>query len=94
MTYAFGPLDGNGTTNLNVLGPNSGKAGAIREFVRALCSTSAEDTALDPYSGSSLVSEIGTVISASGFTLPPIHSNESTSFNRDTNSNCDVQSEQ
>ncbi len=35
VTYAFGPLDGNGTTNLNVLGPTSGKAGAIREFVRA-----------------------------------------------------------
>jgi hypothetical protein len=92
VSYAFGPLDGNGTTNLNVLGPTGGKGGAIREFVRLLCSTAAENTALDPYTGSSLVSEVGAVISGSGFTLPPIHSNESTSFNRDANSDCDVQS--
>ena len=93
VTYAFGPLDGNGTTNLNVQGPVGGKGGAIREFVRLLCSTSAENTGLDPYTGLSLVSEVGAVISNSGFTLPPIHSNESTSFNRDANSDCDVQSE-
>ncbi len=93
VTYAFGPLDGNGTTNLNVVGPTSGKGGALREFVRLLCSTSAENTAVDPYTGASLVSEVGAVITGSGFTLPPIHSNESTSFNRTPNSDCDVQSE-
>ena len=60
---------------------------------RSLCSTGAEDTALDPYTGTSLVSEIGSVIAFSGFTLPPIHSNESRSFQRDANSDCDVQSE-
>ena len=93
VTFAFGPLDGNGTTNLNVLGPTSGKAGALREFVRLLCSTSAENTALDPYTGASLVSEVGAVITGSGFTLPPIHSNESTIYNRTANSDCDVQAE-
>jgi hypothetical protein len=93
VTFANGPFDGNGTTNLNVLGPTGGKAGGIREFVRMLCSTSAEDTALDPYTGNSLVSEVGAVIAASGFTLPPIHSNESTTFNRTPNSDCDVQAE-
>ncbi len=32
-----GPVNGNGSTDFNVLGPSSGKGGAVREFVRFLC---------------------------------------------------------
>jgi ABC-type phosphate transport system substrate-binding protein len=85
----------NGTVDANVLGATGGAGGAVREFVRFVCRDSAESTftadgikqasPTDPYTGLSDLSEIGTVISGSGFTLPP------TSL-RTPGSNCDVQS--
>jgi ABC-type phosphate transport system substrate-binding protein len=89
------PVNANGTTDANVLGPTSGAGGAVREFVRFVCRDKAETTftangevqssPTDPYTGVSDLTEISNVLSASGFTLPP-------TADRTPGSDCDVQS--
>jgi len=73
----------NGTADLPVSGGTSGKSGAIREFVRFLCRTKAENeetvspavyAPTDPYTGVADYTEIGSVISGSGFTAIPVAS--------------------
>jgi ABC-type phosphate transport system substrate-binding protein len=84
----------NGTTDLYVSGGSSGKAGAVREFIRFVCRTKTENTytpasggtafaPVDPYTGVADYNEIGTTITGSGFTLIP-------QSLRSTGSNCDV----
>jgi hypothetical protein len=93
--FSGGPVNENGTTDLNINGASSGSAGAVKEFIRFLCRTKAENqftangttqfAPTDPYTGVAEYTEIGNVIGASGFTLPP-------TFDRSAGSNCDVQS--
>jgi hypothetical protein len=92
--FAGGPVNANGTTDLNVPGASSGAGGAVREFVRFLCRDKAESeftangtiqfSPTDPYTNVADYTEIGNVISDNGFTLVP------TSV-RSIASNCDVQ---
>jgi hypothetical protein len=95
---AVGPLNDNGTVDLNVEGASSGKGGAVREFVRFLCRTKAQNTdgsisqPTDAYTGASEYSEIQTVISGSGFTLTPTTDAQYPNDVRTKGTNCDVQS--
>ena len=89
-----GPVNANGTTDLNVLGGTGGPSGAVREFIRFLCRTKAENTftsgtttafsPTDPDTNAPEYNEIGALITSSGFTLPP-------TAVRSSGSNCDVQ---
>jgi len=87
----LGPTNGNGTVDLNINGGTTGKSGAVREFVRFLCRTKAESfsgttpTPADPYTGISDYTDVGSVISGSGFTLIP-------TAQRSPGSNCAVTS--
>ena len=88
-----GPVNANGVTDINVMGGTSGPSGAVREFIRFLCRTKAQNTftsgtttafdPTDPYTGTADFTEIGQVITNSGFTLPP-------TADRSSGSDCDV----
>jgi hypothetical protein len=94
-----GPVNGNGSTDFNVLGPNSGRGGAIREFVRFLCRPGTGSLAAgtniapaDPYTGTSVSAPSATgvggeidnnAVETSGFRPVPI-------VDRSTGSTCDV----
>jgi hypothetical protein len=96
-----GPTNGNGETDFDVLGPTSGKGGAVREFIRFLCrpgtGTFAAGTNIAPadyYTGVTVSAssatgtngEINTnAVETSGFRPVPIS-------DRSTGSTCDVQS--
>jgi len=82
VTFDSGPLNQNGSVDMNVLGAGSGKGGAVREFVRFLCRTSSEADPIDPFTGVDYASEISSVISGSGFTEP--------NYAKTAGSNCDV----
>jgi ABC-type phosphate transport system substrate-binding protein len=77
------PKNGNGTTDINVTGANTGVGGAVREFVRFICRGSAAQEPTDPYTGKSDFTEITSALSASGFEPVPVAL-------RSTGSRCDV----
>lgn len=61
-----------GTVNdLNVVGGTSGKSGAVREFTRFLCRSGTTRQATDPYTGKNYAVEIGSALTAAGFTAVP-----------------------
>jgi ABC-type phosphate transport system substrate-binding protein len=61
-----------GTVNdLNVLGGTGGTSGAVREFTRFLCRSSASQQAVDPYTGINNNTGITTAISNAGYTIVP-----------------------
>jgi ABC-type phosphate transport system substrate-binding protein len=66
-----GPTLPGGGTDLNVTGASGGTAGAVREFTRWLCRSSATAHATDPYTGTNYFSEITTAINKAGFTIVP-----------------------
>jgi ABC-type phosphate transport system substrate-binding protein len=77
------PKNGNGVTDINVEGANTGVGGAVRELVRFVCRKSAGQEPTDPYTGVNELTEIGAAIASSGFEPIP------TSL-RSTGSSCDV----
>lgn len=67
-----GPTLPSGTgTDLNVVGADSGKGGAVREFTRWLCRSGTAAQAIDPYTGKNYAGEITTAINGAGFTVVP-----------------------
>jgi ABC-type phosphate transport system substrate-binding protein len=67
-----GPTLPSGTgTDLNVIGADGGKGGAVREFTRWLCRSGTAAQATDPYTGKSYSGEITGAINGAGFTVVP-----------------------
>lgn len=58
-------------SDLNVAGATGGTAGAVREFTRFLCRSSSSQQPLDPYTGTSLATELQGAKTGSGFTSVP-----------------------
>jgi len=72
-------------TDLNVTGGTSGISGAVREFTRFLCRQGQGQQTKDTLTGTNLFTEIGSAISADGFTRVP-------SSLRTAGSSCHVES--
>jgi ABC-type phosphate transport system substrate-binding protein len=89
------PVNGNGTTDLSVTGANTGKGGAVREFIRFVCRTKAESaipgstqlSPADPYTGVAGVTEVASALASNGFSALPTK-------DVTTGSSCDVQAHQ